>query len=208
MVSTLKIIQCFLVGICLAGMSFAEDKVEQKPEAELIVQSVTDQLLTVARTKKDLLESDPNAYFGEIGGILDPVVDFTAIAKNVMGKKYWTSVSGDDQQKFVEVFRSSLVETYGKGMATFAELELNVESSRPSEKSDRTHYVVQSVKTKDGVNKVVYTVSRTKSGWKLRNVVLNGVNLGKTFRSQFGQSVKDNGGDVSLAIAKWGKTGG
>jgi phospholipid transport system substrate-binding protein len=187
------------------NLSFAEDSAAKKPEPEMIVQSVTDQLLNIAQTKADLLASDPDAYFAEINGVLEPVVDFVSIAKNVMGKKYWTSVSPEQQRQFVDVFRSSLVETYGKGMTTFANLDIKVESSRPSEKSNRTHYVVQTVKTKDGLNKVVYTVTKKDDAWKLRNVVLNGVNLGKTFRSQFAQSVKDNGNDVGMAIAKWGQ---
>jgi phospholipid transport system substrate-binding protein len=38
--------------------------------------------------------------------------------------------------------------------------------------------------------------------WKLINVVLNGINLGKTFRSQFMQAMKKQG-DLNQVIAEW-----
>jgi len=199
-----KAIHFCVLGMFLALSSVADETLEVKPEPEVIIETVTSKLMDIATTKSELLASDPKAYFSEVNAVLDPVVDFVSIAKSVMGKKYWLSVTPEQQSEFVTAFQSSLVETYGKGMATFADLDIKVESSRPSEKTNKTYYVVQSVKTKDGVNKVVYTLSQKEAGWKLRNVVLNGVNLGKTFRSQFAQSVRDNGNDVAMAIKKWG----
>ena len=44
---------------------------------------------------------------------------------------------------------------------------------------------------------------KTDPNWKLINVVLDGVNLGKTFRSQFAQAVKEHEGNLDAAIAGW-----
>ena len=38
---------------------------------------------------------------------------------------------------------------------------------------------------------------------KLVNVVLNGINLGITFRTQFYQAMKKSDGDLDLVIAEW-----
>ena len=210
----------FLIGMWILAFSYSvhvaadqtqtdannqavEANVQQTPDD--VVASVTDSLLSVAKSKGALLDSGPEAYFSEVRSILEPAVDFEFIAKNVMGRRYWTSVASDDQQAFVQSFSNSLIETYGRGMAAFADLDIRIASSRPSEKSDQTHYVVQSVKNNDGTNNVVYTMRLTEHGWMLRNVVLNGVNLGKTFKSQFAQAVKDNNNSVEQAIANWAK---
>lgn len=37
----------------------------------------------------------------------------------------------------------------------------------------------------------------------VENVIVNGLNLGKTFRSQFDQSVQQYGGDFDLVIDNW-----
>jgi phospholipid transport system substrate-binding protein len=39
--------------------------------------------------------------------------------------------------------------------------------------------------------------------WKLTNVVLNGVNLGTSFQSQFKAAYKKHGNDLDKLIANW-----
>ena len=39
--------------------------------------------------------------------------------------------------------------------------------------------------------------------WKLINIVINGVNLGLTFRNQFYSLMKSESNDIDLVIEKW-----
>ena len=39
--------------------------------------------------------------------------------------------------------------------------------------------------------------------WKVRNVLLNGINLGLTFRNQFASTVEANRGNLDKAIANF-----
>ena len=64
--------------------------------------------------------------------------------------------------------------------------------------------VVQEVAAADGTSRISYTMAQNKSGeWKLINVVLNGVNLGKSFRDQFTQAMKQNDNNIDKVIATW-----
>ncbi len=193
----------FFMFWALSVMATAADQAESSPDA--VVGHVTDELLALAKTGSTRLKEDPKGYYADVRALLEPAVDFETIAKNVMGKRYWLAATEAQRAQFVDVFTDSLVETYGKGMANFANFEVNIESSQASESSEDTHYVVQSVKTNSGVTKVVYTMRHSSEGWRLYNVVLDGVNLGKTFRSQFDQAVRDNDNDIGQAIANWGK---
>ena len=40
-------------------------------------------------------------------------------------------------------------------------------------------------------------------GWKMRNVIINGINIGKLFRDQFADSMQRNGNDLEKTIAGW-----
>jgi len=42
-----------------------------------------------------------------------------------------------------------------------------------------------------------------KGQWKVRNVLLNGINLGLTFRNQFASTVEANRGNLDKAIANF-----
>ena len=39
--------------------------------------------------------------------------------------------------------------------------------------------------------------------WRMRNVIINGINVGKLFRDQFAQSMRDNRDDLDKVIDTW-----
>ncbi|MNZ92715.1 Toluene tolerance, Ttg2 [compost metagenome] len=50
---------------------------------------------------------------------------------------------------------------------------------------------------------VQYTMVNQAGNWRLRNVIINGINIGKLFRDQFAESMQKNGNDLEKTIASW-----
>jgi len=50
---------------------------------------------------------------------------------------------------------------------------------------------------------VSYTMVQLDGQWKLRNVIINGINVGKLFRDQFADSMQRNGNDLDKTIDGW-----
>ena len=51
---------------------------------------------------------------------------------------------------------------------------------------------------------LIYQMGRANSGeWQLRNIVIEGVNLGEIYRSQFEASARKNNGDLNAVIDSW-----
>ena len=48
-----------------------------------------------------------------------------------------------------------------------------------------------------------YTLQKLQGEWKVRNVIVNGINIGKLFRDQFADSMQRNGNDLEKTIASW-----
>ena len=46
-------------------------------------------------------------------------------------------------------------------------------------------------------------VLNAQGQWKVRNLILNGINLGLTFRNQFASTVEANRGNLDKAIANF-----
>ena len=62
---------------------------------------------------------------------------------------------------------------------------------------------------KDGkgvVYPLSYTMVSLDGTWKMRNVVINGINVGKLFRDQFAQAMQDNRNDLDKVIDNWTET--
>lgn len=170
---------------------------------EVVVKVVDD--LKVAVRKHDA-EQDPEGVelMRDMRGILEPVVDFGFIAKIVMGDTAKTATQ-EQMSRFEAVFRESLVSTYAKGMKGYVEAEMNIPALGPETQGQNRVAVRQEVVTSSGVQVIDYTMAKNRSSgeWKLINVVLNGINLGKTFRSQFAQSIKQHNGNVDKVIEFW-----
>ncbi len=51
---------------------------------------------------------------------------------------------------------------------------------------------------------LLYQMGRDKSGqWQLRNVIIESVNLGEIYRSQFEAAARKYDGDLDAVIANW-----
>lgn len=196
-----------LAFLLMSQSSFAAGAVKQVGPHE-VVQGITDGMMQVIRGEGELYKKDPKRYFANIQKKLEPSVGFRYIAKNVMGK-YGKAATPKQREKFTKVFTGSLVETLGKGMSTYSDLKVSTlpfDSSKGDLSVLRKVEVVQQIEAIDGTTKVSYTMAKNKSGqWKMINVVLNGINLGKQFRNQFTQSMKQNDNDIDKVISLWTK---
>ena len=64
--------------------------------------------------------------------------------------------------------------------------------------------VKQEIRGDDGIYPLAYSMARKKTGeWMVINMTINGISLGKTFKSQFVQSAQRSGGDINGVIAGW-----
>ena len=103
------------------------------------------------------------------------------------------------------MFRGALVETYGKGLLAFAGERLEVKPVGPEELERGDTYVVQLLHTREGGQHVIrYRMKRGGDGqWRMRNVILDEINLGKVYRNQFAAAAVKYKGDIDQVIDNW-----
>ena len=194
----------FLLTTCVAMLfawmaSWAQ--AEQTPHE--LVESVTADVLQVVRDNQETLDDRPQEFYAAVNDVLSPVIAFDYIARSVMGR-YAKQATVDQRQRFSQVFQSDLISTYAKGMAAFGDERIEVLPPEKDIEGEKRVSVIQKVYTETGENTVSYTMgfSKKTSEWKLLNVVINGVNLGATFRSQFAQAMQ-KAGDLDVVIEEW-----
>jgi len=160
-------------------------------------------IILILQTKNALFEEDTELFIQEIGNAFSPIVDFQRIARNVMGKHYKVSTSAQ-RDRFSEAFRASLLNTYSKTLIEFKDEKIIVlppkNKSRTPNKVKVDIEIITSSKSYPGV----YSMYLDKNNeWKIINIVVNGINLGLTFRSQFYSLMEKNNNDISVVIDKW-----
>ncbi len=186
----------FFSSLLFFNQAFAESSSEY-------VEKIHEDIVLVLRAKQGIYEENPEEFIKAISLALQPLVDFKRISRNVMGK-YYKDANKQQIEKFNRVFKASLLETYSKTLAEFKDEEILVSSKvKKSPKGNREKVSLQIV-TSTKIYPAVYDMYLNKQGqWKLINIVINGVNLGLTFRNQFYSLMEKEGNNVDLVIKKW-----
>lgn len=193
-----------LVWLCLfsAGVGAASSVDAKKETPHAVVEEVTGVMFDIVKEHNGG-EGDTEAYYQAIEDTLEPVVDFEFIAKAVMGE-HRKKASEEQVERFVGVFKKGLVTTYAKGIASYIDSDIKIESPDKDLSDKRRVSVDQKVTHEGSTYNLSYTMAQNRAGeWKLINLVLDGVNLGRSFRSQFGQAVKKYDGDIDKVINNW-----
>tara|TARA_B100000945_G_C20313740_1_gene564103 strand:- start:438 stop:1046 length:609 start_codon:yes stop_codon:yes gene_type:complete len=162
-----------------------------------------DNIIVILQTKNALFEEDPELFVQEISNAFSPIVDFERIARNVMGKHYKVATASQ-RGRFSEAFRASLLNTYSKTLIEFKDEKIIVLPPKNKSNSPNKVKVDIEIITSSKSYPGVYSMYLDKNNeWKIINIIVNGINLGLTFRSQFYSLMENNNNDISAVIDKW-----
>ena len=202
--------------LMLVGTLARAEEAASAPPAYEVVEQATEQVMAVVQGAESYAESDPERYYAEIQVILDPVVDFRGFARSVMGpyassQRYRSLDEAgraqlrDQLDRFTEVIRLGLVRTYSKGLLAFGGSRIEVVPPEGVEPSTPRMSVKQLVFSDEPEPYVLYyQMGRNKQGvWKLRNIIIESVNLGEIYRNQFEASARKFDGDLNSVIDNW-----
>lgn len=187
-----------------AAPAAAFTPVPGSPEANVKRASDAIQQLLVAN--RATYDKDPERVHRMVDAALTQVVDYDGIAKSVMASSY-RQATEVQRRRFADVFRASLVRTYTKAMLQFVDFRMSLLPPNAAERRpDRGTVRVQAVAPDGKTYPMEYSVMKMPAGdWRIRNVIVNGINLGLTYRNQFAASVTSpaNRGDLDKVIAGW-----
>lgn len=150
------------------------------------------------------LQAEPGYAKQMVEEELGELVDFKRITRLVMAG-HFSVASRDQKYRFLAVFRDSLIGAYSSGLTLYEGQKITVLPSQDGDVGDGRARVRTEVQTNAGkVIPIYFSLYQKKEGnWLVENVIVNGLNLGKTFRSQFDLSVQQYSGDLDQVIANW-----
>ena len=161
------------------------------------------EMVIVLTTENELFITDPEMFKDKIKVIFEPLIDFNRVSASVMGKKYYLSATKEERAKFIEVFKISLLDTYAETLAQWGDAEIVTDFSY-NERKNQIVSVKQNLLTTNNIYPIIYKLREYKNGtYKIVNIVINGINLGKTFHNQFQALAIEKNENISSIIAEW-----
>ncbi len=167
-----------------------------------VVQSTTTELLGELKANKEQYKSNPQAFYDTLDRILAPVVDADGISKSIMTVKYSRKATPEQMQRFQENFKRSLFQFYGNALLEYNNQGIVVDPAKADD-GKRASVGMKVTGNNGAVYPVQYTLENLGGEWKVRNVIVNGINIGKLFRDQFADAMQRNGNDLDKTIDGW-----
>lgn len=187
----------FAVSATAAQSSYAGD-----PKA--LVESTIEELRAAVVRDKALIDRDPNRAIELVDRIVSPHVDTTRSGKLILGR-HWREATPEQRKQFIDNYKRLLLRTYAIHVSDYTDVGITYLPTVTAGE-DGKEAVVRTRVRRPGKEPadVNYRMARTDAGWKVYDVVANGVSIVVSFRSAVDEEIKQFGIDglISRLVAK------
>ncbi len=193
----------YLLALAVAVPMLAQ-AAAQTPQQ--VVEDTSNRVMQVLDANRETYKQDTEAFLQGLNEVLDPVVDFEGIARSVMTVRYSRAASPEQMQRFIDTFKRSMVQFYGNALLEFDSGNIRVlpPSGRGEQSAERASVNMEVRANNGNVYPVTYTMVNLDGQWKVRNVIVEGINIGLLFRDQFAQAMQANRNNLDRVIDNWG----
>jgi phospholipid transport system substrate-binding protein len=166
------------------------DPALQGRQAENFIRALGDEAIAALNTTMN----DPAARRDKFKTILNNNFDMDTIARFTMGR-YWGSATEAQKKEYSNLFRQMVIDVYTKRFSEYTNQNFKVTGHRSAGSTD---YIVNSLITDNG-SQPINVDWRVRRG-KVIDVIVEGVSMSVTQRSEFASIIQRNGGQVSALI--------
>lgn len=180
--------------LALSALSVPTLSLAQDAGPEEVVRKVTADVLDTVQKDKQLQSGDRSKALALAEEKILPLIDFEKATQLAVGRA-WRQATPEQRARLVTEFRSMLVRIYSNAIGVYRGQTMRVQPVRAAK--DATDVTVRNQYISPGKPPLAvdYAMHKTSSGWKIYDIVAEGVSLVLTYRSEFEQVVQGSGVD-------------
>ncbi len=165
---------------------------------EGLVRQVTTDVLDAIKSDAGLQAGDKQKALALAEKKVLPHLDFNEMTRLAAGRS-WNTAPPEQRERLVAAFRAMLVRTYANAIDVYRGQTMMVEPARvptsATEATVRNRYVSPGRRP----TPVEYTMRKGAEGWKIYDIVVDGISLVLTYRSQFEETARNSGMEGLIA---------
>jgi phospholipid transport system substrate-binding protein len=184
-----------VLKVIIAWVILSVPALAQEAGPEELVKKVTADVMAAIKSDKQLAAGDRQKALKLAEEKVLPHVDFEEATRLAVGRG-WAKATPEQKKRLATEFRNMLVRTYSNAISAYEGQQMKVLPVRM--KPGDTEATVHNQFTRPGNPKPVlidYAMRKTDGGWKIYDIVVEGVSLVLTYRSEFDAVVKQDGID-------------
>jgi phospholipid transport system substrate-binding protein len=181
-----------LLALCLFVVPVFSEAQQLGPEE--LVKKITDDVLSAIKSDKELASGNREKALKLAEEKILPHVDFEEATRLAVGRS-WNQASPEQKKRLVEEFRRMLVRTYSSAISAYEGQTMKVQPVRMKPGDKEATVRNQYIRPGGKPVQIDYSMHQTDGGWKIYDIVVEGVSLVLTYRSEFDAVVKQEGID-------------
>ena len=146
--------------------------------------------------------TDPTQNFAKrsatFRAILKNNFDFAAMAKSALGS-YWNDASDAEKKEYVKVLEDYITKIYTIRFSEYTHTDFKVSGTRQEDDRLIVTTMVRSEKNPEPI-RIDWRVREDGNSFKIQDVVIEGISMIVSQRSEFNSVIQQNGGTVSGLI--------
>lgn len=185
-----------LVALAVTALALAAGATAfaQEVAPDALARKSIDEVLAVIRADKELQNGNPKKLHALVEEKILPHFDFTRMTRLAVGRN-WAQASDAQKEALTREFQTLLVRTYSTSISQYRNQTIDVKPAKIASGDKDT--VVKTVVNQPGGQPIPidYAMERTDKGWKVYDVMVDGVSLVTTYRGSFNEQVQKGGVD-------------
>ena len=162
------------------------------------IENIFDEIDTIKEQKENQCpDENPQCLYELLGPSFLSVMDMEITAKLVLDKSRWDTLTEEQRNDFLKYFLSMLIETFGKKLLNYSNLEITEQISK-----EKYTMVSSTVKLNATEYNMVFSIIPKENGWKLFDLIINGTSIIKQLKYSYGIEIKEKGFQALLERLK------
>ena len=128
-----------------------------------------------------------------------PHFNFQRMTQLAVGKT-WRTATPEQKQTLITEFHNLLVRTYAKAFSSYRDQSIEVKPIKISDADDEVTVKTSIIKPNGPALAVNYEMQKTKDGWKVFDLSIEGAGLVPTYRSSFATEIEKGGLDGLIKV--------
>ncbi len=175
---------CTLIGVAQADIV----------APDVLIRTTAQEVISIVKQDAGSKADNQKKILAMVDAKVLPNFDFNRMTQLAAGK-YWRQATPEQRQALVAEFRNMLVRTYTKAFTMYRDQAIEVKPLKMAAGDMETTVRTQIVKVGGQPTSVDYQMKKADDGWKVFDVVIEGVSMVTSYRSTFSSQIEQSGID-------------
>ncbi|MFM8453947.1 MAG: phospholipid-binding protein MlaC [Gammaproteobacteria bacterium] len=190
----------YLKFLLLFGWVFLSQGVAYALENPVqFMERITKDILTTIEVKHDEFKRNDKALYAFMEGKMAPYGDFEEMSQWIAGRRVWGTASEATKKAFMLELKTMIIRTYGRAINAYRDQKIEFRPLRTAYEN-KNRILVASVIIEPGKQPIAvdYKLLRRGQGWKVYDIIIEGVSLIQGYTAQFSDLIKQKGLEAAV----------